>query len=250
LKNRAQTGKSEEHQRFQRLLSDGRAGARGLIKKKELTKLMKKSFPSPLEPKAFGNFTRDRIVGILKQSLRTKSPTGIAVAATLLSSLEPHGPNPGIHLVTIALDVLAQARVPVAREFLWQAAENAANARIRVEAIRRSGPFVGRERRAMLRDWATKGFSPNVCFQHDQVTVDCVKEAAITALGETRKPSREDIDTAITALTPPADQKQFSRKVFDAAAEAYWKIGDAASLPDLLSLIDHRGQGLTGVTLV
>lgn len=133
---------------------------------------------------------------------------------------------------------------------LWQAAEHARNARIRVEAIRRSGPIVTPERSVLLRSWAAAGFQPIANFQHDQVEINIIKEAALNALGAIKNPTNDDIETIVAALTPPAKQADFSQLVFNAACEAYWSAGDTASLPKLVSLVSQRWRDYIGTSLI
>ena len=207
-------------------------------------------YHSTLEPHEFGDFTRDRVVAILKNAVGVKSPVFAPIAATLLASVDPQGPSPGNDLIAAAFDVLARSDAAIAQGLLWQAAEHARNARIRVEAIRRSGPIVTPERSVLLRSWATAGFQPIANFQHDQVEINIIKEAALNALGAIKNPTNDDIETIMAALTPPAKQAEFSQLVFNAACEAYWSAGDMASLPKLVSLVSQRWRGDIGASLM
>lgn len=210
---------------------------------------MAKSVTSKLEPHEFGDFARERVVDILKRSGDAKLRASAPIAATLLACLDAQGPRPGNEVISTALDVLAGTDTDIARALLWQAAEHARNARVRVEAIHRPGPIATPERLALLRTWAKEGFQPIVNFQHDQIDLNSIREAAITAIGRAKHPSNEDIETIVEALTPPANQAQFSPMVFNAACDAYWSAGDVASLPHLLGLISKRWRGETGASL-
>jgi len=210
---------------------------------------MTKTPRSTLDPAAFGGFTRDRLVNILKQSLGSELPGTEVIAATFLAALEPHGLIPGNEAIPAAMDVLARAGTPVSEGLLWQAAEHAQNGRIRVEAIRRSGPFARPERRSLLRKWATEGFSPSANFQNDQIGAECVREAAATALGDIKNPTSEDIATVTAILSEVLDQKKFTWRVFNAACEAYWKIGDIASLTSVASILSRSCPNDTGICL-
>ena len=210
---------------------------------------MAKFVASKLEPHEFGDFARERVVDILKRSGDAKLRASAPIAATLLACLDAQGPRPGNEVISTALDVLAGSDAGIARDLLWQAAEHARNARVRVEAIRRSGPITTPERLALLRTWAREGFQPIVSFQHDQIGLDSIREAAITAIGQATHPSNEDIETIVESLTPPANQAQVSPIAFNAACDAYWSVGDVASLPSLMSLISKRWRGDTGASL-
>ncbi len=210
---------------------------------------MAKSIASKLEPREFGDYSRDRIVDILKRPGDAKSRAYAPIAATLLACLDTQGPRPGNDVIATALDTLARTDTAIAHDLLWQAAEHARNARVRVEAIRRSGPIATAERSTLLRKWAKEGFQPIVNFQHDQIDLNSIREAAITAIGQVKHPSNEDIETIVEALTPPANQAQFSPIVFNAACDAYWSAGDVASLPNLIGLISKRWRGDTGASL-
>lgn len=211
-------------------------------------KSVKKRSPWELDASTLGDFSRARILDILKQPPDSKSTVVVTMAATLLASLVPDGPRRDE--VATAMEALARAGTPLAQRLLWQAAEHAAHARIRVEAIRRCGPFAVLGQWELLRKWASEGFAPIVCSQHDQVTVDCIREAALAALGDLRRPGAEEIATVVAALAPPSDQKKFSERVFDAAAEAYWKIGDPDSLSDVAAFFGQRLPPGVGLTLV
>ena len=87
---------------------------------------MAKSSPSKPEPLDFGEFTRDRVVDILKKSGDTESPAFAIMAATLLASIDAQGPSPR-DMIATALDVLARSDTAVAHDLLWQAAEHARN---------------------------------------------------------------------------------------------------------------------------
>jgi len=201
---------------------------------------MGKSKSVRLEAKELGNFTRERLVAVLKKPLDSKSEIPVMLAVAALASIEPHGHRPQDEFIQSALDVLASSAIPTAGDFLWQAAEHAQNARIRIEAIRRAGPFAQAERRDLLRRWASEAFTPAVMFQNDQIDSDSIKEAALTALGQVKNPTKEDIDVIVSALSPPAGQAKFSPRVFHAANAAYWNIGDCASLLDLVRLLTNR----------
>jgi hypothetical protein len=202
-----------------------------------------------LEPHEFGDFTRDRVVAILKKPAGVESPSLATIAATLLASVDAQGPNPGCDLIAAALDAIARSNAPIAKGLLWQAAEHARNARIRVEAIRRSGSTATLERLAILRKWAKEGFQPIVNFQHDQIDLNSIREAAIAAIGTIKNPSSDDIEALLAALTPPANQAEFSPNVFKAACDAYWSAGNVASLPNLVGLISKRWRGDMGASL-
>jgi len=210
---------------------------------------MAKSSPSKLEPREFGDFTRERVVTILKNRIGTKSQAVTNVAAGLLAGLDPQGPRPAYDLIDVALDVLAGGNTAMAGDLLWQAAEHAQNSRIRVEAIRRSGPIATPERSSLLRTWATDGFSPIVNYQHDQIDINSIKTAAITALGTIRVPSRDDIETIMVAITPLSDKAKFSPVVFSAACGAYWSAGDVKSLPKLVEVASSWSRTEMGAHL-
>jgi len=203
-----------------------------------------------LEPHEFGEFTRDRVAGILKKAVGIESPVFAPIAATLLASVDPQGPSPGHDLIATAFDVLARSGGAIGQGLLWQAAEHARNSRVRVEAIRRSGPIATPERSVLLRTWATEGFQPIVSFQYDQIDINSIKEAALTALGAIKNPTDDDIATIMAALTPPPKQAEFSQSVFNAACEAYWSASDVASLPKLTALLSQRWRGDTGASLM
>ena len=211
---------------------------------------MTKSVPSELQPREFGDFTRDRVVDILKRSGSAKSQVFAPIAATLLAVVDAQGPRPGNDLIDTALDVLASTDAAIAQGLLWQAAEHARNARIRVEAIRRTGPIATPERSSLLRKWATEGFQPVVNFQHDQIDLNSIREAAINALGAIKNPTAEDIETIISGLTLPSNPAELSQKVFAAAGEAYWLAANTASLPKLVGLVSRRWHGDTGTSLL
>jgi hypothetical protein len=211
---------------------------------------MAKSVPAKLEPHEFGDFTRDRVVAILKKAIGVKSPVFAPIAATLLAGVDAQGPSLGHDLIAAAFEVLARSDAAIAQGLLWQAAEHARNARIRVEAIRRSGPIATPERSILLRSWAAEGFQPIVNFQHDQIDINSIKEAALNALGAINNPTNDDIATIMAALTPPPKQAEFSQSVFSAACEAYWLAGDVASLARLAALLSQRWRGDAGASLM
>jgi HEAT repeat protein len=202
-----------------------------------------------LEPHEFGDFTRERVVAILKKAVSVESPVFAPIAATLLAGVDAQGPSPGHDLIAAALDVLARSDAAIAQGLLWQAAEHARNARVRVEAIRRAGPIGTPERSVLLRKWAKEGFQPIVNFQHDQIDLNSIREAAIAAIGAIKNPSSDDIETMLAALTPPSNQAEFSPIVFNAACDAYWSAGTVASLPNLVGLISKRWRGDMGASL-
>lgn len=210
---------------------------------------MAKTLPSKLEPRDFGEFTRDQVVDILKKSGHTEPTVLASIAATLLASIDAQGPNPRDAIAT-ALDVLARTDTTFAHDLLWQAAEHARNLRIRVDAISRSGPIATPQRSTLLRKWATEGFQPAVNSQHDQIDLNCIKMAAIHALGRIEKPTKDDIETIMAAMMPPSNMAEFSPTVFNVACEAYWLAGDVASLPKLVELILQRWRGDIGFPLM
>ncbi len=185
-----------------------------------------------------GEFTRDRVVELLRQSEDANSVVFAAMAATLLASIDLQS-SPR-EVITAALDVLARTETVLARSLLWQAAEHARHPRVRIEAIRRSGGIATPEQCASLRKWAAEGFTLSVPCQHDQIDKNHIRQAAIEAIGHVKKPTKEDVDTIIVAITPPTEMKEFSPAVFKAACEAYWLIGDKASLSRLTELISQR----------
>jgi len=210
---------------------------------------MAKSSPSKPEPLDFGEFTRDRVVDILKKSGDTESPAFAIMAATLLASIDAQGPSPR-DMIATALDVLARTDTAVAHDLLWQAAEHARNPHIRVEAIRRSGPIATSERSALLRKWATEGFQPTVNLQHDQIDLNCIKTAAIHAIGKVKEPTKDDLEMIMAAMTPPSNMAEFSTGLFSTACEAYWSGGNVASLPKLVELISQRWRADIGFPLM
>lgn len=211
---------------------------------------MKKSSQSGFDPSEFGDFTRQRIVTVLGKDSDHKSSTKAIMAASLLSSFDPRGPNPGLDVIVTAMDALAGAPKQLARGLLWQAAEHAANARLRVEALKRFGPFVQPDHVDAIRRWASEGFAPTQSYQNDQVSNDCTKAAALMALGNLARPGRAEIDIVVGALSQPSGKDKFSRTVFDAAVEAYWKIGDRDSLSGLVAKMQQRWQPDLGMALV
>lgn len=191
---------------------------------------------------AFGGFTRDRVQAIISAMPKDRAEAGAVIAATYLSTLEPNGPHPGNEGIASACDLLVRLGTPLAADVLWQAASNARNARIRIEAIRRCGSVAERaEQRQLLRQWSAEGFSGASFFQNDSISFETVKEAALTALGDLVAPTPEDIDTLVTGLTPPTGNgREFQPRVFAAAVAAYWKAGDAASFPKIVGLLDGK----------
>jgi HEAT repeat protein len=203
-----------------------------------------------LDPHEFGDFTRDRVVDMLKKAIGVESPVLATMAATLLAGVDAQGPGPSHDLIPTALDVLASSDEVIAQGLLWQAAECARNARIRVEAIRRAGRIATPQQAALLRKWATEGFQPIVNFQHDQINVTSIREAALKALGTIKNPTKDDVEAIIVSATPPSNQAELSQPVFHAACEAYWSAGDLASLPKLVSLASKRWRGDIGTSLI
>lgn len=191
---------------------------------------------------AFGGFTRDRVQALIAAMPKDRAEAGAAIAATYLSTLEPNGPYPGNEGIVSACDLLARLGTPLAADLLWQAASSARNARIRVEAIRRCGSVAQRaEQRQLLRQWSAEGFGGASFFQNDNISVETVKEAALTSLGDLVAPTPEDIDVIVTGLTPPTNNgREFQPRVFAAAVAAYFKAGEVASFPKIVGLLDGR----------
>lgn len=190
-----------------------------------------------LSAKDFGGFTREHLAATMK-TFPGASDIETAIAAAFLAAHEPRGINPGLDAISTALDLLSRTNTPLARELLWQAAANAQNSRIRIEAIRRSGPVADTaERRELLRKWSADGFTLTANFQNDQFSIEFVREAALTALGNLLKPTSNDIDAIIAAMSLPENSREFPRQVFNAAIEAYWNCGTIESFDKVLLIL-------------
>lgn len=214
------------------------------------TRIVEKPAMSEETARAFGAFTRDRVIELLKSWGQEAPEYAPVVAAAFLATLDPHGPNPNQEFIAGAMDVLAATRAGGTNDLLWQAAEHAANCRIRTEAIKRSGPSANSvERCQKLRKWAAEGFNPAATFQNDQFSLDIAKEAAITALGQVSSPCEENIDAILEAMNPPDNSEKFSPRVFKAAAEAYWRVGTPESLPKLMALLAKEKRADAGLTI-
>lgn len=207
----------------------------------------RQSFPA----EAFGDFTRDRIRKILESWGQERPDSIPLVAAVTLACLDQHSPIRDSDLIALAAEALARVGTQTAGDLLWQAAEDALNWRVRVEAIRRCGPSANSPaRREALRRWATEAFQPSSTFTTDQFTPNIVKEAAITALGSLSNPVAADINAVVEMLAPPSNAACPASPVFEAAADAYWKIGTAAVLPAVLESLRTVGPDDRGLTVI
>jgi hypothetical protein len=198
---------------------------------------MSKSLASSLQPTDFGNFTRGAIVELIGRASQgsERSDSLATVAATYLAIVSDHDRAENRHAIENACDLIATSGTVFSTELLWQITQHAEFKRIRVEAIRRCGPSAIGDRRALLRKWTSEGFVGGHDFQNDQVTLDGIKEAGLQSLGHVPSPEEEDSRTIFDALMSSAKDDS-SRVVLEAASDAYGRIGNKSSLPEVVAL--------------
>jgi len=174
---------------------------------------------------ALGSFTRSDIASILKTRADPDSATTVVAACAWLSSMDPHTQMPPREHFLDALETLAASKHATAPHALKLIAAKAANARIRVEAVRR----LGRASAKVLHSLITGQSSPTAGFQGERINDDEFKQAAIQAIGEMAKPNAADTELVLGILKADVESRSDSA-LFQTAAESLCRLAKPSNL--------------------
>jgi len=171
----------------------------------------------------------------LLESSETPPDIRIACALAMLCSREPQGQIPAPDSWRIPLDAIAASTYPLAEAALRHVAGQARNSRIRLEAVRRLGRLANtKDSVELLRETAREGPVAPANFQSESVTPDAMREAALLAMGDLKRPVKTDCDAVLEVLvreTPAGDTT-----VFRAGAQALSSVAKASDLGRILEL--------------
>ena len=184
---------------------------------------------------ALGSFTRSTIASILKTPADPHSATTVVAACAWLSGMDPGTLTPPREHFIDALEALAASKHATAPHALKLIAEKAANARIRVEAVRRLGGASAKvEVRRFLHSLITGQSSPTVGFQGETINDDEFTRAAVQAIGEMAKPNAADTELVLDVLKADVESRSDSA-LFRTAAKSLCRL---AKPRDLAYLVD------------
>ena len=183
---------------------------------------------------ALGSFTRSGIASVFKTPAAPHSATTVVAACAWLSSMDPGTPTlPREHFID-ALETLAASKHATAPHALKLIADKAANASIRVEAIRRRGRASAKvEVRKLRHSLSTGQSSPTAGFRGETINDDEFKRAAVQAIGEMAKPTVADTELVLGVLKADVESRSDSA-LFRTAAESLCRLAGPSNLECLV----------------